>query len=911
MADPWAVINQTPSQTFEDQWTPIEESFANPWQPVSQVPISHAPSAFPAQEPSSLQKIHQKIDPEPIIGGIGVTVGHMLQGLLSLPQRAIEGSQQDIANMGTGEPMASLGPAAETAMSVLPISKTVGGVRAHPHPSEMMTPGKIETIPGVETPIAANPTEPVAKPTVAENAVAAPMPEAWKVTAEEPISKTKPLEEPAPEQLNKVQQAANKLREIFHPEGVSEAAGEAAGDIRAAGGRATRDTETTRTAFEEVQKITSKLSDEQKIALNDYIETRSVQEPLANKELQVVADVQREAVQARKAKIEALDSTAKAEFREDYLPHIYKDLGAAKQEFSGPSKEGSGRFLKERTIPTLKEAMAKGLEPITLDPLEMTQRYVDTMDRFLATREVLDKWKQDGTAKPYTPGEQPKGWVEINTRQSGSGMPLYAPVDVARIYNNFVDRGWNNSATWGPVLNGVQHTANAITSLKLGLSGFHATTMAKEAYASGLDLAVAQMASGKPLKAALSVAKAPTKFIENAFKGKAIKDVYLGKSEGTPQMREIVDLLTEAGGRMAGNKHAVDYKYSAMDSYWNTFKRGSTMAEIKAAAGEARQFYGLGSIKVLAQQFGRVMQTVAKPLFEHYIPALKNGAAYDMMSAWFDANPKATHAEQVKAARKVVDAIDDRFGEMIQDNIFWNKTMKQSLQTAMLSYSWFLGTARAIGGGTASLVRNPARLSMKHPDWKPQANYALALPAVVATANATYQYLKTGTSPDSIQDLMAPETGGLVPGVGTTKLIKERGQTPGYEKDVFGWLHNPKDEAYNKLGGIIQLPHALIRNKDWKDQPIRHSGAPAAEQVKQLLGYIYEQLKPISVSKIAEGQQKGSNISKLEMLFGIKNAPAYLQDPEGSDKMAKFFADKEWKKRQNWEKSHTKKYGGP
>lgn len=200
---------------------------------------------------------------------------------------------------------------------------------------------------------------------------------------------------------------------------------------------------------------------------------------------------------------------------------------------------------------------------------------------------------------------------------------------------------------------------------------------------------------------------------------------------------------------------------------------------------------------------------------------------------------------------------------------------------------------------------------MKHPDWKPQANYALALPMVVATANAAYQYMKTGKSPDSLQDLMAPETGGSVPGVGTNKKVPERAQTPGYEKDVFGWLHSPKDEAFNKLSGALQIPYALARNKDWKDQPIRHAGAPAVEQVQQVLKYIYDQLKPISISKLNEGQPKGSNISKGEVMGGIKNAPAYLQDPEGSAKTSKYFSDKDWRKRENWEKSHARKYQGP
>ena len=581
-----------------------------------------------------------------------------------------------------------------------------------------------------------------------------------------------------------------------------------------------------------------------------------------------MADAIRTEMQKRVEKLQALPSIDKMDFIEDYYPHMWQDPAKAAdfvRDFAGGSaKQGSGASLKKRTIPTIADGIAAGLKPISSDPITTVSRYVDSMDHFIAAQQVLEKAKAEGNVKYFKPNVMgasgnpeslqgiPKGWQPINGRGStnAQGWKAYAPADYARVYNNYIDRGWNKSETWGPILNGVQHTSNAITSLKLGLSGFHALTMAKEAYASGIDRAVSNFASGRPVHALGDFARAPTKFVENAVTGKQLKDIYLGNKEGTPQQRQIVDLLTDAGGRLAGNRHAPDYRYSAMDSYWNTFKRGTAKAEMIAAGAEARKAYGLGSIKVLAQQVGRIMQTAAKPLFEHYIPALKNGAAYDMMSAWLDANKTADHPAQLAAARKIVDAIDDRFGEMIQDNIFWNKTMKQSLQTAMTSYSWFLGTARAIGGGTASLVRNPARLSMKHPDWKPNASYALALPFVVATSNAVYQYLKTGKSPDTIHDLMAPETGGTVAGVGSGKQVKERAQLPGYEKDVFGWLHDPKSEAYNKLAGGIKIPGELLANKDWKDQPIRHSGAPAPEQVKQVLTYILQGLNPISITKL-------------------------------------------------------------
>ena len=67
-----------------------------------------------------------------------------------------------------------------------------------------------------------------------------------------------------------------------------------------------------------------------------------------------------------------------------------------------------------------------------------------------------------------------------------------------------------------------------------------------------------------------------------------------------------------------------------------------------------------------------------RPLFEKYIPLLKNGAFYENMSKWLMTNPNATREEQVNAARQVWDSVDNRFGELVQDNIFMNKVIKQA-----------------------------------------------------------------------------------------------------------------------------------------------------------------------------------------------------------------------------------------
>ena len=743
----------------------------------------------------------------------------MVRGILGLPQKAIEASQQDVATMGSGAPKETVGPAAEAAMLTMPMRKTVGGVRAHP--TDAMAAPRME--PAVADPSVSPKTphpadipgtpewhevndlmagkggkyDPMADPTHPDYM---PSPDDYQAVGTftehtpgpevnfkakdilektpESVSGPDPLAhpEPSPEQLTGARKAARVVQNILNPDEVSAMAQSAAADIRQAGGRAARDTETTRAVLDaESQKI-SRLDDNEKLRLIDYIETRSKEgtAPL-RADLMPVADAVKQSMDLRRAKIEKLDSAEKAQFVQDYYTHLWKDPDAAARTFSGgPAKEGSGRFLKERSVPTVAEGIARGLEPVSLNPLEVTMRYVQAMDRFIATKQVLDKGLKEGTLKHYTPGEQPPGWVEVNTRKAGG--PVYAPEDWARVYNNFVDRGihaWSEDL--GAVYDAARKSSNAVTALELGISGFHMSTMAQEALVNGVAKAIGELASGKPISAVKSAVLTPFTPVTNVVRGRTLEHVYLGKAQGTPLMREITDLLTEAGGRAKGMKHAPEYEYSAGGSYWDSFKHGTALMEAKALGRE----FAAEPVKTAAlypfRQVGRILQTFAKPLFEYTIPKLKNGAFYDNMASWMEANPNATRPEQLKAARKIWDSIDNRFGETVQDNIFWNKTLKQALQLSLRSYSWTFGTIQEIGGGMKDLARRPTSISPKSEHYSPKAAYVIALPIVYGTLNAVYQKIKTGKDPESVGDLMrGGMTGGIAPGVGGRGEVKER-----------------------------------------------------------------------------------------------------------------------------------------
>lgn len=720
----------------------------------------------------------------------------------------------------------------------------------------------------------------------------------------------------------KGREALKPIERILSPTTVSPEAGEAAGALRAASGTAARDSETTARAVEPYYAKINAMPPQDRLNFMDYVEGRSGKYAglsMRDPEMQAFANKLRDAFDLRMQKLQSLPSTAQASFVEDYFPHFWKDpqkAASMASDFGGGSgKQGSGASLHKRNVPTIADGIAMGLEPLSTNPIDATMRYVRSMDAFIAATEVLDTAVANGTVryvKPRVMGASghpesykvPEGWVKINGRggMRPDGAQAFAPADWARVYNNFIDRGIHKNADWGKVYDAMQSVSNSITALELGLSGYHAFTMANEAIISGVAQGISEIVGGKPIRALGTVAKAPAAPIHNYRVGKKVEQEYLGLTNGTPDMRRITELLEKAGGRAVGKGHASDYRFSAMGSYWTAFKRGALKQEMADAAANIKAQPVVGSVREGVKGIGRIMETVAQPLFEKYIPRIKNGAFYDTMKSWLDAHPQAGYDEQVKAARQIWDSIDNRFGEVVQDNIFWNKTLKQAAQLSMRSYSWNLGTVREIGGGVKDIINTVGRGN----EWTPRASYVVALPIVVGTMNALYQKLMTGKNPESVDDLVAARTGGTAPGFGSRGEVPERAMTPGYQKDVLGWYHDWRQEAANK---IATGPRAMIidplRNSDWKGAPVFHEGSPA---LADYFKHVIEAMGPISIKQIMQGRKKGSELGFISNMMGIRPAPAALQDPEGTARGLKAMSEQRERKEKRFNEKQKRLY---
>jgi hypothetical protein len=587
------------------------------------------------------------------------------------------------------------------------------------------------------------------------------------------------------------------------------------------------------------------------------------------------------------------------------------------------------------------------------------------MDRYIDNEQILDAMETAGHAKFVRKGEViPDGWkaLEGNFAQRGEWIAV-GPGDAADVYNRYASRGIHGDLA-RPIYESLQAGGNAITATELGLSAFHLTTMAGEGVVNDAARAVAQVsgsvgkaasgelrdaarllkgglrsglrasigatgvgataaAAGKTF-AAVTAAAGPVAGtiagtmvgvgglvgmgVGKLMRGDKIQRIYLGRapSSTSPALRHITNLLTAAGGRAVGKGHTLrEYQFSPAGSFFTQWKRAGT----KGLISQFRRDFESKPAKAAVNQLGRIFESVSQPLFEVYIPKMKTGAFYDNMRAWLEANPTASLDEQVMMARKVWDSIDNRFGELVQDNIFWNKTAKQLAMLAMRSYSWNMGTLREIGGGMLSAVKRPRGVSIAAgKEWDPRISYVIALPVMSALMGSVYQYLKTGKSagdgtPEGmLRDLMVPKTGGHVSGVGGRGEVEERAQLPGYMRDVFGWFNDWQGEVKNKLATGPRMAWELTTNRDWRGDPIAWpegtrpegywpdgmKGAYMPDWLKDYMTYMFAgndpQLGPISIRNLIQGEKTGSGITTAEQFLGIRPASMYMQDPEGMER---------------------------
>lgn len=582
-------------------------------------------------------------------------------------------------------------------------------------------------------------------------------------------------------------------------------------------------------------------------------------------------------------------------FIENFFPHFwkkFKDGETIVNATRARNLEGSKSFLKKRVFATIKEGMDKGYSPVTTNPEKLMQMYEENVAKFVMAQEMAAGLKAQGMwqyipeGKPVPDGYAfikdevarvyfPKGTVRMpngfEMKKFTSAGRYAAPTSVARLINNHLSIDLIMNTAIG---RGLMATKNTLNALQLGFSAFHVTAEMLNSIMTGFDVSISEFSRGHILRAAKNAITAPLNPIIYAIKGRKFFNGASTKFER--------DIFT--GGASFRSKQY--YKNGVFDNFISNIRGGNYIGAILRSPLAA-------------------IEGVMRPLFSYYIPRLKVAAFEQLLSEELDRKGKQIAAGKITREtvdREVWNNIENRFGNINYDNLFWNKTFKSANMLAWRAVGWNLGTLREIGGAvtqdTYRAIKAPFKFergqdgkyhySGEMPDLTPKMRYTIAMLFTVAAVGGIYQYLHTGKWPDEIKDYFWPENGAK-----NANGDAERVQFPTYMKDGYGYSQSPIQTVANKMSPEAATIIELLQNRDYYGDMIRNPHDNLPMQLKQLGLFIGTQLTPFSITnakKLAE--DNADTEQKGESFLGITRAPQGVIDNPNIKKIKEALPDR-------------------
>jgi hypothetical protein len=256
-------------------------------------------------------------------------------------------------------------------------------------------------------------------------------------------------------------------------------------------------------------------------------------------------------------------------------------------------------------------------------------------------------------------------------------------------------------------------------------------------------------------------------------------------------------------------------------------------------------------------------------MMEFYVPRLKVAAAARLGADGLSRlGPSASYDDRVATLQRGWDSADNRFGQLVYDNLFWNRKFKDFLMTAVRSVGWNLGTVRELGGAPFDLLKAGSRLKAGDQVLSNKMAYALALPVLTGLWGAGLQYLLTGKGPSETKDFFYPKTGGIRPGGEEDRLA-----LPTYMKDVYSFLSHPLSTAGHKVHPLVAATIEAINNKDFFGNQIYDPNKP----LPGLGQYAAKQFVPFNLRNIEQQQQSGGGVARAGLAaIGFTPAPAEI-----------------------------------
>jgi hypothetical protein len=465
-------------------------------------------------------------------------------------------------------------------------------------------------------------------------------------------------------------------------------------------------------------------------------------------------------------------------------------------------------------------------------------------------REFVDLLKSDPKLKPVLDIEPSMTFTSREQQLNilAKGGDWYMPEQAATVLNNYLSPGIHGN----PLYDAFRMTGNAMNQVQLGISAFHATFTSIDAVISRGALGVQQLFEGKTRLGIKHIILSPTAWVTNVFKGNALlKDYY----RQNPELPDMIWALEKAGGRVK------------MDSFYHNDAVTNFMKALRS-----------GNLPGAAIRTpGALIEAFSRPLLQEFVPRQKLGVFSDLATDILDSAKKGNWDERKTILRlqEAWDSVDNRMGQLVYDNLFWNKTLKDISLISVRSVGWNLGTFRE-GQGLYQYAELPFKVVSKAGRasirMTPKMAYVLVYPIYIAILGAIIAYLYTGKGPKELKDYYYPKTGKIKPD-GT----EERVSLPSYMKDVFAYSIEPGQTLKNKLHPAVSAVLDMLDNADYYGTEIRNPNDPLVTQIGSEFDYIFKQFRPFSFTAIEQNRQSGEGAgAQAASFFGLAPAPAYV-----------------------------------
>lgn len=631
-------------------------------------------------------------------------------------------------------------------------------------------------------------------------------------------------------------------------------------------------------AINSIEKMFDKMPEDERIDFIDNIK-RGRKQPTP--ELQAIADMYN---QMDKDLYDAINSIkGNLAFKDNHFRVLWKELPGSQKSRAWFAKskrplEGSKGFLRQATLSDMSEGIERGGVPLSTNPMTMFKAaHADAM-KYITANRMFDALKADKTVRFYkNRSEVPENFVEINDKIAKIYFPVkegmvkagewYIEKNAGRMVNNLLSEDKIRNTEIGK---GILAIKNLYTGIELSLSPYHATAMSFEAVSSDI---------GRGLRKAVNLG------LKGDFKGATEGMIDMIKAPFAPKStfslgRNYIKLASQADFENSDfGKEFLKRNPMAKQYLHDFFMGGGLTAQ--------DEDYKLNAYKAFKENLGKqnyigaalravpaLNEQVMSPLFDYYIPSLKVGMFMKEFPLALQENEVRLNSGKTTReaiARKTIDFIDDRLGEMNFDNLYWDRTFKTGTQLFVRSVTWKLGNARAIGGAIPEqgMEIYNAMKEGRTPTLQPKMAWLLGAAMVHATAASLIQYAFTGTYPKNFKDLMFPRISNDDP--------KKRLQIPDYGRDVAEITNKGLVEyGWSSLAGDMTKAIDIWNNHDFQKYEIYDPDASIYTKTKDAAKYMMPQ--PIGLSQDIKDYKKGDLLSPkgVAHFIGFSNAPGYV-----------------------------------